>query len=78
MTKQPLSNDQRQDFLDKLPDDAVHPDAEQKFDKAIARAAQQSQLKQEKPVVDDDYSDTQTRSDTTEDTSGSHSDMSRP
>lgn len=42
MAKQPLIYDQRQDFLDSLPDDQLNEDAEQKLDKAIERAAQQS------------------------------------
>ena len=69
MAKQPLNDDQRQDFLDNLPDDQVNENAEQKLDKAIARAAQQSQSKQEKPEPADGYSDIQTRSDTAGDTS---------
>jgi hypothetical protein len=69
MAKQPLNDDDRQKFLDILPEDKVDQNAEQKFDKAIERAAQQSQSGQKKPAPGDDYSDTQTRSDTTEDTS---------
>lgn len=76
MAKQPLNDDDRQKFLDNLPEDKVNPNAKQKFDKAIARAAQQSRSKSEKPEPDDDYCDTQTRSDTAEDTSDSHSDTS--
>ncbi len=78
MAKQPLSDDDRQKFLDNLPEDKVIPDAEQKFDEAIERAAQQSQSAREKPAADDGYSDIQTRSDTAEDTSGSHNDTSHP
>lgn len=69
MAKQPLNDDQRQDFLDKLPDDQVNENAEQKLDDAIARAAQQSRSKPGTPEPADDYSDTQTHSDTTADTS---------
>ncbi len=70
MAKQPLNDDQRQDFLDNLSADKVDPDAKQKFDKAIERAARQSQSGQEKPEPSDGYSDTQTHSDKAVDTSG--------
>lgn len=69
MAKQPLNDDDRQKFLDSLQEDQVNENAEQKLDKAIARAAQQSRSGQEKPEPDDDYTDTQTHSDTTADTS---------
>lgn len=69
MAKQPLNDDQRQDFLDNLPDDQKNADAEQVFDEAIERAAQPTQSKPETPEADDNYSDTQTHSDTAEDTS---------
>lgn len=49
MAKQPLNDNQRQAFLDSLPDDQVNDNAEQKLDKAIARAAQQSRSKPETP-----------------------------
>lgn len=78
MAKQPLNDDQRQDFLDNLSDDQVNEDAEQKLDKAIERAAQQSQSKPGKPDSDDGYNDIQTHSDTAEDISDPHSDTSRP
>lgn len=78
MAKQPLSDDDRQKFLDNLPEDKVNPDAGQKFDNAIARAAQQSQSKSGKPESDDDYNDTQTHSDTAADTSDWHSDTFHP
>lgn len=78
MTKQPLSDDDRQKFLDNLPEDKVTPDAEQKLDKAIERAAQQSRSGRGKPDLDDGYNDTQTHSNTAEDTSDSHSDTSHP
>ena len=76
MTKQPLNDDERQEFIDKLPDNQVRPNAEEVFDSAIARAAQPKQSKSETPVGDDGYSDTQTHSDITEDTLDSHSDTS--
>jgi hypothetical protein len=78
MTKQPLNDDQRQDFLDSQPDDQVNENAEQKLNKAIARAAQQPQSKSGTPASDGGYTDTRTRLDTTADTSDSHNDTSRP
>ena len=76
MTKKPLTDDERQAFIDKLPEDQVNPKAQEAFDSAIARAAQPQQSAPETPDSDDGYSDTQTRSRKTEDTSGSHSDTS--
>ena len=76
MTKQPLNDDQRQQFLDNLPEGQVIPDAEQTFNDAIARAAQPKRSKPETPEQSDGYTDTQTHSGTTEDTSGPHSDTS--
>lgn len=78
MAKQPLNDDQRQAFLDNLSEDQVNENAEQKLDKAIARAAQQSRSKPETLEPADGYSDTQTHSDTTADTSDWRSDTSRP
>lgn len=69
MSKDPLTDDQRQAFLDGLPEDQKNENAEQVFDDAIARAAQPKQSAQETPDAADGYSDTQTHSDTTEDTS---------
>ena len=77
MAKEPLDDDQRQQFLDDLPDAQVNPNAEQTFDGAISRAAQPTQSVSETPAPSDDCSDTQTCSDTAGDTSGSHSDTSR-
>jgi hypothetical protein len=70
MAKKPLSDDQRQVFLDKLPDDQVNPKALETFDESIARAAKPKQSKPETPVASDSYSDTQTHLHKTEDTSG--------
>ena len=78
MTKQPFNDDQRQQFLDSLPDDQVSPNAEQTFNVAIARAAQPKQSKPETPEQPDDYTDTRTHSDTTGDISDSRSDTSHP
>lgn len=70
MSKDPLTDEGRQAFIDKLPDDQKNENAEQTFNKAIERAAQPKQSGQEKsPNSSDDYSDTQTHSDTAEDTS---------
>lgn len=70
MSKKPLTDEERQAFIDNLPDDQKNENVEQIFNDAIARAAQPKQSVQEKSTeADDGYSDTQTRSDTTEDTS---------
>lgn len=70
MSKDPLSDEERQAFIDNLPDDQKNENAEQIFSDAIARAAQPKQSAQGKSTeADDDYSDTQTHSDTTADTS---------
>jgi len=70
MTKKPLTDEERQAYLDSLPGDQKNASAEQIFDEAIERAAQPKQSAPVKSTeADDDYSDTQTHSDTTEDTS---------
>lgn len=74
--KKPLSDEERQTFMDKLPPEQVNPKGQETFDKAISRAAQPQRSKPETPEPDDDYIDTQTRSRKTEDTSDSHSDKS--
>lgn len=76
MSKQPLSDEDRQAFIDNLPDDQKNENAEQIFTEATARAAQPLLSEPETLEPSDDYSDTQTRSDTVEDTSDSHSDTS--
>jgi hypothetical protein len=40
VSKDPLTDEERQKFLDNLPDDQKNDSAEQIFDKAIERAAQ--------------------------------------
>lgn len=75
--KKPLTDEECQQFIDRLPDDEKRNDAEQIFDDAIARAAQPPRSVPETPESSDGYSDTQTRSDIAEDTSHSRSDMSR-
>ena len=68
--KKPLTDEERQAFIDSLPDDQVNENAEQVFSDAIERAAQQKQSEQEKSTsTDDDCNDTQTRSNKAEDTS---------
>ena len=67
--KKPLTDEERQAFIDNLPADQVNPAAQAKFDDAIERAAQPKQSKPETPGSDDDYSDTRTHSGTTGDTS---------
>lgn len=67
--KKPLTDEERQAFIDKLPDEQKNDNAEQIFDEAIARAAQPPRSESETPDFSDGYSDRQTHSDTTEDTS---------
>lgn len=70
MSKKPLTDEERQAFIDSLPDDEVNDNAEQIFTDAIERAAPPKQSEQEKSTAtDDDCSDTQTRSNKAEDTS---------
>ena len=69
-SKKPLTDEERQAFVDNLPDEAVNPDAQATFDDAIARAAQPKRSEPETPEPSDGYSDTQTHSRKTEDTSG--------
>ncbi len=70
MTKKPLTDEERQAYLDSLPDGQKNENAEQIFDEAIERGAQPKRSEPEKSTeADDDYSDTQTHSDTAEDTS---------
>ena len=70
MPKKPLADEERQAFIDNLPDDQKNENAEQIFSDAIARAAQPKQSKPEtSKSPDDGYTDTQTHSDTTADTS---------
>lgn len=67
--KQPLTDEERQAFIDSLPDDEVNDNAEQVFNDATRRAVQPTQSEQEKSTAtDDDCNDTQTRSDRAEDT----------
>lgn len=68
MSKKPLTDDERQTFIDSLSDDQKNENTEQIFDDAIERASRPKQSAEETPEPDDDYTDIQTRSDTTEDT----------
>ena len=68
--KQPLTDEERQAFIDSLPDDQVNDNAEQVFNDATRRAAQPKQSEQEKSTeADDDCNDTQTHSNKAEDVS---------
>lgn len=78
MSKDPHTDEERQAYIDNLPDDQKDDNAEQVFDKAIKRAAQPKQSSQEKsPGSSDGYIDTQTHSDRAEDTSHWRSDTFR-
>lgn len=74
--KKPLTDEERQAFIDKLPPDQVNPKAQVTFEDAIARAAQPQRSKPEIPDSGDGYNGKQTRSHKTEDTSDSRSDTS--
>ena len=65
--KKPLTDDERQAFIDKLPVDRVNPKVDEVFEDAIARTAQPKQSKPEKQTDSDSYNDKQTRSRKTED-----------
>ena len=68
--RKPLTDEERQAYIDSLPDDQVNENAEQVFNDAIERAAQPTQSEQEKSTAtDDDCNDKQTRSNKAEDTS---------
>lgn len=70
MTRKPLTDKERQAYLDSLPDDQKNENAEQLFDEATRRAAKPKRSERGKSkATDDDYSDTQTHLSTTEDTS---------
>ena len=70
MSKKSLTDEERQAFIDSLPDDQVNEGSEQIFADATRRAVLPKQSEQEKSTeADDDCSDTQTHSDKAEDTS---------
>lgn len=70
MTRKPLTDKERQAYLDSLPDDQKNENAEQLFDEATRRAAKPKRSELEKSTeAGDSYSDTQTHLSTTEDTS---------
>lgn len=75
--KKPLTDEERQAFIDNLPPERINPNAQETFEEVISRAAQPQQSEPETPDSDDDYTDTQTHSRTTEDISDSRSDTSR-
>lgn len=68
--RKPLTDAERQAFIDNLPKDRINENAKQTFKDAIERAARPVQSEQEKSTgADGDCSDTQTRSNKAEDTS---------
>jgi len=67
--KKPLTDKERQAFVDNLPADQVNPKAKETFEDAIARAAQPQRSKPETPDSADDYNDRQIHSHKTEDIS---------
>ena len=69
MSKKPLTDEERQAFLDNLPEEQRNPQAKETFNEAVARAAQPKQSEPETPEPGDGYSDKQTHSRKTEDTS---------
>ncbi len=70
--KKPLSDRERQDFLDNLPPDQRNPDPKAKLDNLIARASTTPVPKDSaQPPADAGYTDTQTHSRNIEDTSDS-------
>ena len=73
MPKKPLTDQERQTFIDNLPADQVNLHVEETFNDALARAAQPQQLKPERPAAGGDYSGKQTRSRKTANTSGKRS-----
>ena len=77
MTNQPLSDDDKQAFLDNLPDDQKNPDPKAALDELIARASTTPVPKESgQSAAGEGYSDTQTHSHRAADTSDSHSDTS--
>ena len=70
MSKKSLTDEERQAFIDSLPDDQVNEGSEQIFADATRRVALPKQSEQEKSTeADDNCIDTQTHSDKAEDTS---------
>ena len=58
--KKPLNDEQRQTFIDNLPEDQINPKVEKTFVDAIARAAKPKRSEPEKPDSAGDYTDKQT------------------
>lgn len=78
LSKKPLTDDERQAFIGNLPPDQRSPDPKTTFDDLIVRASTTPVPKDSGQSADDaSYTDTQTHSHKTEDTSGSRSDTSR-
>ena len=74
--KKPLTDEERQAFIDNLPPEQINPNAQETFEVTISRAAQPPQSKPETPEPDGDYTDTRTHSHKAEDTSAKRSDTS--
>jgi hypothetical protein len=75
--KKPLTDKERQAFIDSLPPDQRNPDPKATFDKLIERASTTPIPKGSGQSADDeDYTDTQTHLHKTEDTSARRSDTS--
>ena len=75
--KKPLTDEERQAFIDNLPPEQINPNAQETFDETISRAGQPQQSESETPESDDDYTDTQTHSHKAEDISAKRSGTSR-
>lgn len=65
-----------EEFEKNLPDDRRNPNAKEIFDELISRAAKPVQPKPEKPAQPEGYTEKQTRSRSSEDTSDWRSDTS--
>lgn len=65
-------------YVTALPDSERNPNVKEDVEKIIVHASRPLPSKPEKQPDSGSYSDTQTRSRKTEDTSGSHSDTSHP
>jgi hypothetical protein len=65
--KKPLTDEERQVFVDNLPENKINSEAEKTFNEAIGRASKPLQSKPEKLEPADGYSDKQTHSSKAED-----------
>jgi len=77
MAKKPLNDDERQAYIDNLPEDQKNSDPKTKFDELVALASTTPVLKDsEQSAVDEGYNGKQTHSHKAEDTSEKRSDKS--